>query len=190
LRKFFLSLVLGLASTAALAAPQWTVDPARSKLTFEVIVNGQTVVGTFKSFGALVTFAPDDLPGSKAKITIDMTDFASGDKTRDTMLFGPNWFNAKDFPKATFETTAFEFKGNDKPNVGSYDVKGKLTLRGVSKDIVLPLSITITGSTAHVVGETTLTRTDFTVGQGKEFAGPTPVALQVKVNVDLTATKP
>lgn len=184
MRQVFLGFAFSLIASAAIAAPQWTVDQAKSHLTFDVIVNGQTVHGEFPAFGSLIAFDPNDLAGSHAKITIDMTTFNSGDKTRDTMLFGPNWFNSKDFPKATFETTAFEAKGGN-----AYDAKGKLTLRGTVKDIVLPLTIAITGNQAHATGAATITRTDFSVGQGKEFAGPTPVALEVKVNVDVTATR-
>ena len=47
---------------------------------------------------------------------------------------------------------------------------------------------TISGNTAHAVGETTLQRLDYKIGEGKDFAPPA-AALDVKVTVDLTAAR-
>ena len=62
------------------------------------------------------------------------------------------------------------------------------TIKGISRPVGLPFTLTIAGATAHMVGKAHVTRTDFTVGTN-EWAKPDPVALDVTVNVDLTATK-
>jgi polyisoprenoid-binding protein YceI len=171
--------------TSAAAAPaKWNVDQARSSLRFEVVVNGQKVSGKFKAFGALIVFDPKDLAHSSAKITIDMTEAKSGDATRDAMLLKPDWFNVLDFPQAIYQTTAFVAKGGN-----AYEVQGTLTLKGVSKPITLPFTLVIKGNTAVAKGATTLERLQFNVGQGKDFQGPTPVALSVKVMVNVTARR-
>ena len=171
-------------SVAAAAPAKWNVDQARSSLGFEVMVNGQKVAGKFKAFGALIAFDPKDLVHSSAKITIPMDEAKSGDATRDAMLLKPDWFNILDFPQAVYQTTAFVSKGGNK-----YEAQGTLTLKGVSKPVTLPFTLAIKGNTAVAKGETTLERLQFNVGQGKDFQGPTPVALSVKVMVNVTARR-
>lgn len=184
MRFVFSVLALIVAVFPAAAAPAtWNVDPAKSTLTFVVDVNGQRVTGRFPAFGALIAFDPADLANSSAKITIDMTAVKSGDATRDAMLLKPTWFNVLDFPQAVYQTTAFAAKG------AGFEAQGKLTLKGVSKDVALPFTLAIKGDTAVAKGETTLMRRSFDVGAGKEFEGDTPVALSVKVMVNVTAKR-
>ena len=179
---FLFAVALGGAAWASPAT--WTVDPARSSLGFAVEINGQTVTGKFKAFGALITFDPADLAHSSAKITVDMTEAKTGDATRDAMLLKPDWFNVLDFPQAVFQTTGFAAKGGD-----AYEARGTLTMKGVAKEIVLRFTLTIKGKTAAMKGETILKRADFNVGQGRDFQSGVPVALSVKVMVNVTARR-
>ncbi|MBI1213059.1 MAG: polyisoprenoid-binding protein [Alphaproteobacteria bacterium] len=170
-------------SSSAFAAPaQWAVDTGRSKLGFHVVVNGEKVDGTLP-FGAVIAFDPADLAHSSIKATVDMTSAKSGNATRDAMLPLPAWFNAKQFPKAQFTTNSITSKGGD-----AYEAAGVLSLRGISKPVSLPFTLTINGNMAHAVGEATIQRLDYKIGEGKDFAPPT-VALDVKVTVDITATR-
>lgn len=180
----FIAAFIASAGVAAAAPPVWNVDPAKSSLAFEVVVNGQKVTGRFKAFGSQIAFDPADLANSSAKITIDMTEAKSGDATRDAMLLKPAWFNVLDFPQAVFQTTSFASKGGN-----AYEAKAKLTLKGAARDVTLPFTLSINGNAAVVKGETVLKRLEFGVGQGNDFTGDTPVALNVKVLVNLTATK-
>ncbi len=181
-----LSIALAFAAAfPAIAAPaSWSVDPAKSSLSFAVAINGQTVMGKFKAFGALIAFDPADLAHSSAKVTVPMDEAKTGDATRDAMLLKPAWFNILDFPQAVFQTTSFASKGGNK-----YEANAKLSLKGVTKDLTLPFTLDIKGNTAVMKGETELKRLAFGVGQGPDFASGTPVALSVKVMVNVTATR-
>jgi polyisoprenoid-binding protein YceI len=169
---------------AAAAPVAWNVDQAKSSLSFVVDVNGQRVTGKFAAFGALIAFDPADLANSSAKVTIDMTASKSGDATRDAMLLKPDWFNVLDYPQAIYQTTGFVSKGGN-----TYEAQGKLTLKGVARDVALPFTLTINGNTAVAKGETTLMRRAFNVGASKEFETGKPVALSVKVVVNVTARR-
>jgi polyisoprenoid-binding protein YceI len=184
MRSILISSVTALMLSAnALAAPaQWTVDAAKSKLGFHVLISGQTVDGTLP-FGAVIVFDPADLGHSSIKATIDTTSANSGNATRDAMLPMPAWLDAKQFPKAQFATTSITSKGGDK-----YEAVGTLSLKGVSKPVTLPFTLTISGNTAHAVGATTIRRLDYKIGEGKDFAPPA-AALDVKVTVDITASR-
>ncbi|MBP6010992.1 MAG: YceI family protein [Alphaproteobacteria bacterium] len=175
---------LFVAVSAAAAPAKWTVDPAKSSLSWAVTVNGQAVTGAFPAFGALIAFDSADLAHSSAKITVDMTAVKSGDSTRDAMLLKPDWYNVLDFPQAVFQTTSFVAKGGDK-----YDAVGTLTLKGVTKPLTLPLTIKISGNGAVATGDVILKRREFNVGASKDFAADSPVALSVKVMVNVTAKR-
>jgi polyisoprenoid-binding protein YceI len=184
-RVFSLLLLLIAAIAPAQAAPpKWNVDPAKSSLSWVVEINEQTVTGKFKAFGALIAFDAKDLANSSAKITVDMTEPKSGDQTRDQMLLQPEWFNVLDFPQAVFQTTSFVSKGGN-----AYDVRGKLTLKGVTKEIALPMTIATNGNAATAKGELSLARRDFNVGASEAFAKDAPVTLTVKVMVNVAATR-
>jgi polyisoprenoid-binding protein YceI len=186
MRSIPLALALLLISLQAHAAPPptWTVNPAKSALTFQVKVNGETVNGTFEGFGALIKFDPANLAQSSAKVIIDTTGIKTKRADRDTMLRQPAWFNILDFPQAVFQTTSIVAKG---PN--AYEAKAKLTMKGNTQIITLPFKMTITGRTAVMKGETTLRRLAFKIGEGPDYVSDSPVALTVKVMVNVTATR-
>ncbi len=185
LRVLLLFVALIVAVPVSTAAPaKWNVDPAKSSLTFVVSVAGQSVTGKFKAFGALIAFDPADLANSSAKITIPMDEAKTGDATRDAMLLKPDWFNILDFPQAVFQTTSFVAKGGNK-----YEAAGLLKLKGVSKSLTLPFTLDVAGNTAVMKGETVLKRLDFGVGKAADFMSETPVALSVKVMVNITAKR-
>src|SRR5262249_17647897 len=102
---------------------------------------------------------------------------------RDTALSETDWFDVKQFPEASFEATGFVAKGGN-----AYEAPGKLTIRGMAKDVVLPFTLAIEGDKAEAKGHLSLVRTGFGVGQGV-WASREWVALDVGVDLDLVATK-
>ena len=58
----------------------------------------------------------------------------------------------------------------------------------MTKPVTLPFTLTIAGKQAHMVGTASVMRNLFGVGTG-EWAKPDPVAWDVKVNIDITATQ-
>ena len=179
------------APAAAAPAPAATpsTDPvawkvaAGSALTFTTSWSGDAVQGRFDSWKADILFGPEALDKSKVTVTIDMTSAKTGDAQRDASLPAADWFDAATHPKAVFTATKFEKTGPD-----SYVAHGSLNLRGVSKPVDLPFKLTITGDKARAVGDTSLDRTLFGVGQG-EFTATDAVPAKVAVHVQLTATR-
>ena len=162
--------------------PIWKIDQAKSSLTFQVKVNDQTVSGRFPGIGAFIRFDPANLAQSSVKATIDATGIKTFNATRDSMLLKPAWFNVVDFPQAIFQSTAFS-----SPSPNKYLCKGKLSLKGIEREINLPFTLIVRGNQADMVGQTTLKRLDFKVGDGPDYASDTPVALSVNVMVKIHA---
>jgi polyisoprenoid-binding protein YceI len=176
------TLLAALAATPACAA-HWTVDAARSHLGFTVQWSNEPFTATFKSWKADIAFDPADLAHSHVVATVDLASEASDTPDNDDGLKGPQGFSVSQFPAARFETTGFVHK-----SANAYVATGTLSLHGVSRPVALPFTLTIAGTTAHMTGKTTVLRNDFGLGQG-EWAAATPIAHEVTIAVDITATK-
>ncbi len=182
LRMLSTAVAIALLSGTAASAATWTVDPAKSKITFSGTQTGEPFSGTFKTFKATIDFDPAKPEAAHALVTIDMASAKTGDQQRDEALPGADWFDVTTFPQATFEATGFKPKGGD-----AYEADGTLTIRRISKPVVLPFTLSISGNTAHAVGKAQVIRTAFGVGQGA-WTTADYVAFEVNVDVDLSAT--
>ncbi len=183
MRSTIAASALLLALSGAASAATWTVDPARSTLGFSGEQTGAPFTGRFKAWTAAIDFDPAHPEAARVSATVDIASATTGDPQKDEAMPSADWFDAADFAKASFEATGFAPKGGD-----AYEAAGKLTLRGITKDVVLPFTLTIAGSEAHAVGHARLVRTDFGVGQGAWASGDS-VALPVMVDLDLVAVR-
>ena len=176
---FFSALLL---ATPAMAA-NWAVQADKSHLGFSGTQIGAPFKGSFGKWSAEIAFDPAHPEAGHAKVVIDLASARTGDSQRDTALPQSDWFDVKHFPQATFEAAGFTPKGGD-----AYEAAGKLTIRGITKDVVLPFTLSIGGDGAAAKGHLALMRTAFGVGQGPWTSGEW-VALAVGVDFDLAAVK-
>jgi len=171
----------------ALAAPaqaaHWTVDAAKSKLGFSVSWSNEPFVAVFKSWKADIDFDPADLAHARVVATIELASELSDSPDSDDGLKGALGFAVDKFPAARFEADKFTRLADS-----SYVADAKLTIRGVTRPVSLPFKLAFDGNRVHMTGKTVMIRTDFGIGQG-EWAAAQPVAHEVTVSVDLTATK-
>ena len=162
----------------------WDVVAAESSVKFTAIYTGESFEGSFTSFNAKIKFDPKNLGQSKLLATIDLSSVEAGEIERTEALPGKEWFYAKNFPKAIFNSREFIHQGGDK-----YQVTGNFTLRGTTKELVLPFTLRIEDDgKAHMQGGFSLNRRDYNVGTGM-WKSPSDVAHNVDVKVVITATK-
>jgi polyisoprenoid-binding protein YceI len=89
-----------------------------------------------------------------------------------------SWFDTAKFPVAHFASTAIRDVGADK-----YEIAGQLTLKGVTREAVVPIVLKKDPSGNSVAeGNFTLKRLDFKIGEGA-WADPDTVANEVVVRV-------
>ncbi|HKD23916.1 MAG TPA: YceI family protein [Rhizomicrobium sp.] len=177
----------GLAACLAAAPAQaahWNVDYAKSKLGFTVLWSKEPFSASFKSWKAQIEFDPADLAHARADVTVDLASEASDEADFDDGLKGAEGFQVSQFPTAHFTTTGFTHKAGD-----SYVATGKLSLKGVTKDVTLPFTLTIQGNQAHMKGSAVVMRTDYNIGMGQWSVPSSPVAHDVTVTIDIAATK-
>jgi cytochrome b561/polyisoprenoid-binding protein YceI len=167
---------------AKLPLSAWTVAPGGT-LAFSTNWGGQPIEGRFETWKADITFSPDDLAGSRLKVTIDVASATTGDAQRDATLSTSDWFDAQAHPKAVFTADSFTRIGDNR-----YRARGRLQLRGVIAPAVLAFTLTIDGDKARAGGAASVDRTVFGVGQG-EMGGTDQIPAAVKVRFDLKATR-
>ena len=170
-----------IAAAPAAKAPGWTVDQSNSTLGFEGVGQGTGFAGTFGKWGATINFDPANLAASGAEVTIDTGSAATGDASRDEPLSSEEWFSSAAFPDATFTTTAIKSTG---PN--AYVADGNLSIRGVSKAVQLPFTLTINGNHADMDGSLVLDRSLWGIGAGSWQDHSVDPNVTVKVKISAT----
>lgn len=90
------------------------------------------LLGNFNSFSGNFTYDAADPSKNTASVTIDMNSVFTNHAKRDKHLRSPEFFDVAEYPTATFVSTGYTDKGH-----GNGILKGKLTLRGVTKNIAI-----------------------------------------------------
>ncbi|MCG8373231.1 MAG: YceI family protein [Balneolales bacterium] len=111
----------------------WNIDTMHSEIQFKVkhlVIS--TVTGKFNSFNATVEAGDETFTGAKINFTADVDSIDTGVSDRDTHLKSDDFFNAAEYPKLTFESVSF-----DKIAEGTFKVTGNLTIRDITREIVL-----------------------------------------------------
>lgn len=178
----FLAATLAAAAPLAASARPYAVDPANSKISFTGTFDGRPFNGVFQKWDAQIDFDPGRLAQSKATVVIQTGSVRTGTAEYDQTMGQPAWFNVRQFPTAKFVASSFR-----KTGANSYEASGALTIRNVTRPVVLPFTLQQQGPHTRMRGDLTVDRTQFGIGAG-EFSGDAPLAKAVKVHVDLTAT--
>jgi polyisoprenoid-binding protein YceI len=179
------ALAAGLLASALLAGPalaQQALVPAQSQIEFTAKQMGVPIKGHFKTFTAQVNFDPAKPQAGSVALSVDTGSATMGVKENDAELPKADWFNVGKFPKASFQSTAIKALGGDK-----YDVAGKLTIKGNSQNVHLPVTIAKAGANLVASGVLPIKRTAFKVGDG-DWADTSMVADEVNIQFKVTVS--
>ena len=115
----------------------------------------------------------------------------TGVEARDKHLRTADFFEVEKYPEMTFKSTSVVRKGK------SYILNGDLTLKGVTKQIALPFTITgaikdARGNTRMgIAAQTTIDRRDYGITWGQALpGGGFNVAHDVMIDLQLEAIQP
>lgn len=151
-----------MAPSSGAAAARYVQKPGTGTLTFSFVQAGADTPGSFRQFATGMTWDAKNPAAGRLDVTVQVASLETQDKDRDDTLASADLFDAKKYPTAQFTAGSFE----KRPDGGLVAV-GKLTLRGVTRDLRLPLTIRENTGGIEISGETTLKRLDFGVGQGE-----------------------
>ena len=157
--SFALAMAMLLVQSPAQA--QQKLLPAQSEIGFVSRQMGSPVEGRFRSFDAQVALDPKQLGAAKIVLVVDLASAALGSTETETELRRPDWFDVKTFPQASFTSSAVKSAGP-----GRIEVVGTFSLKGRSRALSVPVTLTQAGGTTTATGAFTIRRLDFKVGDG------------------------
>jgi polyisoprenoid-binding protein YceI len=171
---------------------KWSIDQSHSEIQFKVRhLMVSYVTGQFTQFNATVETKDDDFTTAKVNFIADVNSISTHNEQRDAHLKNNDFFDAENHPELKFESEKIE-KITDE----EYKVEGILTIRGISKKVILaaeyggimidPWGNTRTGFT--ITGK--INRKDFGVSFGMvSETGGVLLADEVKISANAEFVK-
>jgi polyisoprenoid-binding protein YceI len=178
-------------AAAPVAMATFTIDQAHSQMLFKVRHLGvSTVTGRFATFAGTFQLDPATGQAGTASLNIDVASINTDNERRNGHLKSPDFFAADSFPKITFTST-----GIQKTSGNKYKVSGNLTMRGVTKPIVLDAEVAGTRQTAEgwVAGVTmtgTVKRKEYGLMWDRMTEGVAVVSDDVQLLIEVEAKAP
>jgi len=130
------ALVAGLSSSASAAVETYKIDSTHSTVQFSLRHLVSKFTGSFSTVAGTIVVDRDNLEKSVAEATIDIGSINTADEKRNNHLKAPDFFDFAKFPTMTFKSTAWKKTGED-----TYDVTGNLTIKDVTKPVVLKVKV-------------------------------------------------
>lgn len=180
------------ASSAVAAMPTMPaevhdIDVSHSEVSFQLRHLVTQVRGNFNDYEGTIHLDPADLERSRVDFRIKAASIDTNNADRDKHLRGEDFFFVEKHPHITFKSKSIRKAGKD-----TYDVTGTLTMRGVARELTLP--VTWLGSVKDPWGnqkagfatEVTLNRKDYGINWNAALDnGGFVLSDEVKVSINL-----
>ena len=175
----------------AIPTGEYKLDPAHSVIGFAIKHFEISLVrGRFKDFNGTVHYDASDVTKSTVEFTAKVESIDTGVEGRDKHLRTADFFEVTKYPEMTFKSTKVEKKGK------GYVLHGDFTLKGVTKPISLPFTLTgvVKDNRGNlrfgIVAETKINRRDYGITWGAKLPnGGMNVADEVTIDLQLEALK-
>ena len=157
------------------------ITPEESTIKFYVKAS-VAIEGTFDKWDATLTFTSPDVTTGVLDIKIQADSVNTGSGMKDGKLKSKDFFDVKQDPLITFQSTKIVQTG---PN--TFEVQGDFTIRGVTKPETLTLTVSGEGTgSGEIKGTMAFDRKDYGMNSGIPFI---KIADRVEVTVDLKAKR-
>lgn len=172
------------------ATTTWNIDPAHSAIEFAVKhMMFTTAKGRFQDFSGAITLDEGNLANSTVDVTIKPASIDTQSDDRDSHLRSADFFDAENFPEATFHATSVESAGGD-----DLRITGDLTIKGVTQPVVLDAAFQGRGANPwgqEVIGyeaKTSFSRKAFGLAWNQALeSGGVLVSDEVELNLEIQA---
>jgi len=182
-----------LLAVAAAHAATYQIDSAHSAAAFTVrhmmVTN---VSGAFSKVTGTVVYDPSNPAASRVEAVIDASSIDTREPKRDAHLRSEDFFDVARFPTITFNSKRVEKAGE-----GRLRVVGDLTLRGVTREVVLevegptPEISTPSGYRMGASATARINRKDFGMTWNRALdAGGVVVGEEVRIQIDVALVRP
>jgi polyisoprenoid-binding protein YceI len=177
------AIVFSLLASARAASETYVIDRVHSSVGFSIRHFFSKVPGSFTKFEGAIVVDREHLEKSSVEVTIDIASVNTASIKRDDHLRSPDFFDAAKFASITFKSKSWKKTGE-----ATFDVTGDLTLKGVTKEVVLKVRALGFGPGMRPGSQlsgweatTTLQRSDFGVAGFDKMLGED---VDVHINVE------
>src|SRR5687768_17154032 len=142
--KNVIALLIVSLTTIALAAPikfDFKDPKGVNNVVFKTDAPLESINGTASGISGTVTFDPENPAATKGKIVVATKSLHVGNATMKEHMQGDNWMQVEKFPDLTFELGALKDVKSE-GNVTTANATGKMTVKGVTKEMTIPVKLT------------------------------------------------
>ena len=150
---------------------------ADDAVSFSIKNFGIGTKGTFKGLRGTIKWDVANPAASSFNVSVDVNTVNTGITSRDSHLKKEEYFDVAKYPTLNFVSSTVS-----KTSEG-YSVTGNLTIKGTTKQVVIPFTVTTAGNGYLFEGNFTLDRRDYKVGGGSMVLGN-----EVKVTLKIQTT--
>ena len=172
-----------LAVALAAGAVPLKTDPAKSSVAAVFKQMNVPVEAKFQKFSAQIDYDAAKPDAAKASVDIETASLDLGDPDMNKEVAKKEWFNAAQFPKASFVSSAIKAAGP-----GKLTVNGKLTIKGKASEVSFPLAVKTEGGKQVFEGALPIKRLAYNIGEG-EWKDTSMVADDVVIKFRVTAAQ-
>lgn len=179
------------APAAATAAETWTVDRVHSDASFQIRHLVSKVRGRFTDLEGTLKIDRARPQASSVELKIRTASIDTANQRRDDHLRSADFFDAANNPEITFRSSRVVPRGADR-----YDVTGTFTMRGVAREITVPVTFLGFGDDGRGTQKagfevsTALNRKDFGILWNKALdTGGAVLGDEVQVTINIEANK-
>lgn len=169
-------------ATGAHAGRVTAVDIDKSAIAFVSKQMNVPVEGKFRKFSAQLAFDPAQPSQGHVEVEVDLASIDTGSDEANDEVKSKGWFDVKNHPTARFVSSSVKSLG-----AGRYEVAGKLTIKGRSKDVTAPFTYKSAGTGGMFEGAFALKRLDYGIGEGA-WSDTDTVANEVQIKFRFSGT--
>ena len=170
-----------LPSVSRAQVPVFAITKENSAVNFSVKAS-VSLEGVFDKWDATLTYPSTDVTAGVLDLKIQAASVNTGSGMKDGKLKSKDFFDVEKDPVISFHSTKIVQTGPT-----TFDVQGKFTIRGVSKDETLTFTASGEGTgSGEIKGTMAFDRKDFGMNSGIPFI---KIADRVEVSVDLKAKR-
>ncbi len=173
--KTLFVLLVSLALPAA--AQDWKLDAGKSRIQFVIKQMNVPTEGSFRRFIAHASFDPAKPEAGRFRVDVDTASADTGSAEGDDEVRRPAWFDSKAHPWAIFSARNVRREAD-----GRYTAIGDLDIKGQSRALAAPFTLTRQGNAWLAQGRFPLKRSTYGIGGG-DWADVVADELEVRFNL-------
>lgn len=174
-----ITVLLFLITTISLHSQEWTQNKEKTNITFKIKNFGVNVDGYFSDINIETNFNSDHLAQSYIHATIAVISISTGIEGRDKHILKEDYFDEPNHKFIRLKSTKVEKRSD-----GSFLLLADLTIKGITKQLEVPLSVDETDNSIKITSKFMVNRKDYKVGGGSFI-----LSKKVKIQVIYSGTK-